>query len=407
VPVVSALDLDQLASTLRVVRESTGVLEPGAALRVHLEPDPASLTASLFASGPFGATFITKQVLFMDHQVESSLEAATLNPRILGGVPIPVTTPAPATDTTPPAPLPGTTTPPAPGSAQTPAGVPGLLGQITGSVPFRTEVPVSVEAEWSVTDSAGAALGSSDFAAPDGLTSLSATLVMAPELFEASAAVPAPTSRVVVAKVRLAAAGITGSWVTLPSVPVSVAPLGIPTVAALFRHTNFSGHHNNKPGFVLVVVPGGALSSTAAVVAALGAIRSALAPLQSIARFATIYAGLGSISSAISAQPHLQFRSAASIPNLNAIEMISHWRGDVEAEDQVSALAVVGMPGRAVKFYNDRDFKGASITLTVGQELHALVTWLNTANPSSSPAGAISVQGGASSYADSISSMSF
>jgi len=89
--------------------------------------------------------------------------------------------------------------------------------------------------------------------------------------------------------------------------------------------------------------------------------------LQSFAGFASFLLGLSDLTQAVSVSPHVQFRATNRIHNLNDITLIqnSWYENDIEAEDELSSLILIGPTGRGVKCCNDRDLDSGEGQFTV------------------------------------------
>lgn len=82
------------------------------------------------------------------------------------------------------------------------------------------------------------------------------------------------------------------------------------------------------------------------------------------------------------------FVSADRIPNLNEIDTIleAHYLGpipvnDVEAEDTISSLVFFGPPGRQLRCFQHRNYRGEHLTVTTGSACLAIVNELVNVPP--------------------------
>jgi hypothetical protein len=364
--------LTNLAQSLQVVRSGPAEVRPGQRVGVKVIPPASELRVTDVLDGAFDVSFLTKNIRFGDATVEPALDAASLNPQILGGMPIP--------------------------GLATIEGIPALLGRLTGSIPIPADLPVRVEVKWSVRDSdtnrtdisgqAGTA-----FLAPDGLGSPEASFVFPPQVVElTSTPAPPAVQRFIRASVSLTAGGTSTPFVDLPDVPVLIPALPVPTVLALFLHTNFEPRQNDDDGAVLIVVPSNSpLRTVEQLQPLLNALESTVSSLSSFAGFAAFLLGLRDLTAALPAQPHVQFRATDGIGNLNDITLIQRgiFENDTEAEDELSSLIFIGPAGKVVQCFNARNFDNGEgqIDITIGQQLFAVVRNLHSRSPVSEPTG--------------------
>lgn len=379
--------LESLARSLSIVRDGPAVLEPGQPVNVRLAPDPSRLTATDILRAPVDLTFLAKNIRYGDATLEPNLEPSHVNSEVLGGLPIVGT-----------------------------SGVPSLLGQIEGTIPIPVQVGVRVDVRWSVRDDRGEELTEGDqFVAPDGLESLAATLSFAVNTVELTTSdpVPAPALRQIHAEVKLTAGGTETGFIPLPSVPVFVPSIPIPTVLAMFLHTNF------QRGAVLVVVPASSpLRSIDETRTLLDTLRGQVARLTSFANFVAFLTGLDQLRSALAAQPHVQFRVADAIRNLNNITLVHDSTSvlgvglnDTEAEDELSSMVLIGPESRRVELFVARnlDDDEGQLNVAVGPELFAMIRSLHARNPSTTPEGRSQVVRASdeSTFGDELSSLRF
>jgi len=276
-----------------------------------------------------------------------------------------------------------TTVPPTTGT-----GVPGFIGRLTGQLPVPTQVPVNLDVEWSIRDTGGNTLGEGmDYTAPSGLIAPSVEVMFLPAFVElTTTTLNAPTvERRLHARVRLAAGGQTTGWRDLPELPLQVPGIAIPTVLVSFLNTNFTGA-------ALVMVPESSpLVGISTLQDTLTRVYNLLQPLSSIARFASLVAGLDVLTTALRNEPRLVFQKKDQIGNLNDIDLITRgwFSNDTEAEDELSSMILVGPPLRAAECFNDRSFNDdeGKYTLVARQNLHALVRSLHPMPPTSGPVG--------------------
>ncbi|HEX6289541.1 MAG TPA: hypothetical protein VFZ66_10140 [Herpetosiphonaceae bacterium] len=367
--------LNNLAKTLRIDLTGPAQPAPGQTATAQIVPQLSDIGVTEVLDGVVNVTWITKDVRFSTAKLEPTLAAAGLDPKILGGIPLGGITPL--------------------------EGVPGLLGQLTGSIPLptTTTVPISVEVEWSITDERGTTLTlGTDFLAPEGLTNPTVSVIFAPETAELTTdnPLPAPIRRNLNARVRLTASGTQTAFIPLPSIPILVPALPLPTILALFLHTDFQARSGDDDGAVLIVVPANSpFGSLQQLQPTLNQLQGAASTLASFASFAAFVAGLSELTGALTAQPFVQFRSTNEIGNLNDITLIQRgfFENDTEAEDELSSLIFIGRKDKKVQLFNARDFdtdEGA-FTLTIGRNLFVIVRNLHSAEPAEEPDGSLKV----------------
>ena len=298
-------------------------------------------------------------------------------------------------------------------------GVPGLIGQITGTIPIPSPVDVSMNVTWTLRSGPQPTdpllIAGTDYVAPSGLSAAAATVLFLPQTVEATSGTPTPAAvtRYIHAAVTLSGAGVTTTPRNLPAIPVTVPGVGIPTVLLTSIDANLLGA-------ALVMVPANSpFTSLAALTPALNTLQSTLAPLSTVARFAAFLAGLSDLVGPLVSQPNIQFRQADSIANLNDITLIQRawYENDTEAEDELSSIIVIGHTGRNVECFNARDFGTGEgkFTLTVPGQLVAFSKNLHSATPASGPNGnELTVNNAATggwfytgSFGDSLSSVRF
>lgn len=389
--------LQGILDSLRVQRIAGGTPQPGQLVEVELVPPLTGLSVTDVLTGELDLTWVAKDVLFGTADVEPSFLPADLSAATTRGQPA-VTSVGGLVD------LPG---------------VPGLLGQLQGSMPLSTasSLPVSASISWQVLDAQGGPLSSDQYSAPGGLTSPRLSVAFVPAFFELGDPVPAAQTRNLRVTVSLSAGGVTVGPRQLPDLSVPVAPLAVPTVLALFLHRDFAARSGSDDGAVLVVVPEssplGSVEALNPILETLSSVAGALRAITALSGFAT---GLGVLRSAL-AQPHGVFRRANRIDNLNEIDLIqrSFFENDTEAEDELSSLILVGRSGRGAHCCNARDLNTGEgdFTVSAGSSLITLVRNLHSIAPAvefgTLVVGTVPPGGPfqASDFGDSLSSLEF
>lgn len=353
--------LQGLEGQFIAVRDGPELVSAGQPVICRVLQATPLLTATDLVSAPVDLTWITKDVRFLNFGPESALDvtpfqSASLQPLLQGGMPARV-------------PVIGNLV----GTQELP-GVPGLLGQLAGAIPIPVPNPVGVSVHWEVLDENHNPLTTVQFSAPGGVDSLAVTLTFPIQVEELSAgSAPTTVRRFVRATVTLTAGTTTYSF-TLPDLPLLLPAIGIPALVAFFLHTNFAAASGDDSGAALIVVPSDSpLQSLAQLQPVLDALQQVASTLTAAAEFASLILGLQALSSALAAQPHVQFRVADSIGNFNDITLISRpwYQNDTEAEDELSSLIFLGPPGKALKCYNDRQQNEGEgwFELTIGRKI--------------------------------------
>jgi hypothetical protein len=395
--------LQNLASTFSAVRSGPQEVLPGQPVVVKLVPSSAAdLRVTDLLQGALSLTWISKDVRFEDHTIEPAMTAdpfdpATIDTLLEGGMPARV-------------PLVGGV-----GGFENLPGTPGQIAQLAGSFPVAVEVPIHLSVVWEVLDADAATVlaeGSSTFTAPMGTTSPEVAFLFAPQTIELTNTLSIPvTRRFIRATVTLTAGSTTHSF-ALPNIPVDVPAIPIPTVIVFFRHINFAAVSGDDDGAAFIVVPHNSpLKSAAELQDTLNTLESTLSSLRSVAELAAFLLGLSELTSALSAQPHVQFRvtnASNNFDNFNSVTLISGFLNDIEAEDEMSSLIFIGPTRRQVRCFRDRNRQGSRFLLTIGSALHVIVRSLHSKSPISEPDPAlIEVSATQRSFGNELSSLSF
>ena len=410
---VSLEVLQSLASTFTTVLDGAPQVQPGKPVTLRLVPATAeNLRVTDIVPARVNLTWITKSVRFSTHTVEpafqgTSFDPSSINALLAGGMPARV---------------------PAVGSLTTEAlqGIPGELAQLAGELPIPVEVPVRLAVSWEVLDEAGNPI-TTGFSAPGGMAGPEVQLEFDVQTVELTTSMGAPVARRSVrATVTLTAAGTTFSF-PLPPVQLQLPAIPVPTVVAFFLHRNFAGSQGDDDGAALVIVPNDSpLRSLSQLQSQLGTLRTAVAAVAHLAGFASFLTGIDALSGALSAQPNVEFRvanSANDFDNFNDVTLLEKFLGiifgwtNIEAEDELSSMLVIGPAGKRVQLFNHRDQQanGGRFDVTVGSKLHVTIPDLHSAAPVSGPdGGEVAVNtappGGIfqpSSFGDELSSLRF
>ncbi|HVG31061.1 MAG TPA: hypothetical protein VM864_15225 [Pyrinomonadaceae bacterium] len=283
----------------------------------------------------------------------------------------------------------------------------GTLGAITGNlpVPLATSVTPRVTVEWKVKRGRRELKRGEDYIAPDGLNGIDLPLVLLPVfdefrlnsrgqpvapglfLFEVTAKVtlsvlyrdippplPPPTSPIKEAKAEAQV-----------SIRLQLPGLLLPTVLVMTEDSNLRGA-------ALVVVPKNSpVKSLEKIMETLRPIEAVLRKVTAVAKLAAFLTGLSDLLFILDNQPHVVFIARDEIKNLNSIDLIQNaWYtlNDIEAEDEISAMIMIGPNERMVTCYVRRDLKDGdgAFSLSLGSGNWAAIRYLHTTKPVSEPA---------------------
>jgi hypothetical protein len=262
------------------------------------------------------------------------------------------------------------------------------------------EVPVRTTITWSIVDSDGGVLTENrDYVAPVGMAGPLLELLLLPKFRELrrplvtrrnEPAEPLPTTEKRTLHVRfvLAARGVTKPDelnTDHPTLDLLAPIVRIPTILACFVHPNFRGE-------VLLLVPDESpLADASQVVAVINRLQRDLWPLRSVVWIASFLTGIGLLASALANEPRMAFTRADDVPNTNEIDLVTKrpWQNDIEAENNVSSIILIGPNDRKVLISNDREHRPnqGQFTLTVGDTLFTAVRDLRSVQPGSEPDG--------------------
>jgi hypothetical protein len=284
--------------------------------------------------------------------------------------------------------------------AMRPPGIGGGLAQVQASwmVPTEVATPLKLTVDWKVTDANGNELKAPNPAqneigqllAPAGLSLPELSVVLRPEVRELSTAPDlTPVIRKVSATVTLEALGVQFGPLDLPPVDVPVLPLLVPTVLVMFLDKNFATAGNSA---ALVVLPSNSpFGSVGDIVNKLNALRAPLDALKDFLDLGAFFTGIPNVVGWLNAVPHV-WVATADVANLNDITLIhydSWFENDIEAEDELSSLVLIGPAGRVARLFNARNFNSneGQLDVTVPDSLMVQVADLHSATPSTTPSG--------------------
>lgn len=305
---------------------------------------------------------------------------------------------------------------------------------------LRTAIPVKLEVTWGVEDVDGTPLGPDQAVTHAGVTqkALQTAVMVLPDFVELRRdQVLTTKTRYVTATARLTVTitSPTGgdprdvsADVPLLRHPITVPSIPVPTAAFFFHDDNLgvrdgelaSGHQ-----FLLIVVPAdSAIVGISALRDACDTLRrlsSTASQLVQLAGFVGVglpsLTGLGLGLDAVIGALNLHritgdvgvsVVSGDKISNLNDIDMIlgGFLENDIEAEDEISSLVLLGPPGRRLKVFRDRDLSGRGMILTSSDLCITIVRSLAGIPPVTEPPG-LSVQTAPPSLNNRISSIAF
>jgi hypothetical protein len=443
------LDLLQvLAANLHITSSVDGLIDPGTTIRLQLPIDLSMLRVPSIEQGDVALDFLAKNVLFADDSMPTAQQgqsplAALSNyisdsKNVLAGMPPPV----------------GITT----------TDVPGFVGQAAGAIPMVVERPVQLTINWRVVSGAiqppgvqqpppvqptggrhgiippitrppggefttghtppPPAVPGTDFLAPRGLTGPEVEFIFLPKFVELTNQTLLPVDAYsIFADVTLTALGDQVGPITLGPIPVLVPQIGVPTVAAFFRHSYYRPLSSNTPGWVFVLVPmDSPFRGLSDLMPALTKIQTTLGNLRSVVSIASFLLGLSTLTNAIDGAPALQFAADSEIDDLeNIVFQQGHWYNfeifgsvtDYDADDAICSMILLGAPGQEVSIFTDSSLGGDGVAIETGADMWAALDSLNWSKESDGkallrPASALmGVNGQPDTFASKASSITF
>ncbi|MBD0371204.1 MAG: hypothetical protein ICV60_10245 [Pyrinomonadaceae bacterium] len=268
---------------------------------------------------------------------------------------------------------------------------------LAGTAQLLTQVPVEIQVTWSVTLNGKPLKSGTDFLATNNVEGPSVAFLFKPEFIDLGFSKnPFPARLVIKATVRLRAWPTNGAIATaIPTaqvskditleLPLSLMPLEIPTILALFRNEQFRAlpDDNLDGGFVLMVVPSYSYLQglTEQMNDLLVKIDEVVRPIRTLLGLAAFLSGLTILRQALSAQPMVRLRHG-DIDDLTDIHMrvetlfgADLLNRDLRPNDRVSSLIFMAPKGRKVGCYNDQnqaEGEGA-FAVDVGDEMITLI----------------------------------
>jgi hypothetical protein len=412
--------LTALLGAISAVRVGPQEVSPGQPVRVHLVPPVGDLQVPALLQGAVDLTFLTKSDRFADALGVPAPDANS-SPDLPGylGDPNKVVGGQPIADVDVPLsgpPLKGGALPvsvaganpadlgtlpsleePASSAANALSGVPGLLGQLVGTIPVPVMAPVQVAVTWTVLKD-GTEVASSATTWEMLGSGSDVQFVFAQVFAELTNAGPTLAHYEIIASVTLSVGSDSAGPVPLQPVPVDIPTVGIPSIAALFDTTQFGGANpgaDDDKAVMLLVPSNSPLASTRDANAAwqqlnglIGTVTSAinavlLSPLTSAAtaaELALFLAGLGRLGSAVqayvggTAKWPLQIVIGDGDDGVGDLSDVKYDEGVItdrfdNFDDSVYSLILVAVPAVQLLLGTDDSYKGTTLTVTPGPEM--------------------------------------
>ena len=317
-----------------------------------------------------------------------------------------------------------------------------LLSAVGDLIPtetvLRTAIPVKIEVTWGVEDVDGTPLGSDQAVTHAGADqkALQVAVMVLPDFVELRREQELTTkTRYVTAKAKLIVtivdpgSGMSrdiSAEVPLLRYPITVPAIPVPT-AAIFFHADDLGVSNGALAsghqFALVAVPkDSAIAGISALRDACDTLRRLTATASQLVQLAG-FAGVGLPSLTglglgldtllnalnlhkITSNVGVAFVAGDTVRNMNNIDLIYGTWNDIEAEDEISSLVLLGPPGRRLSLHQHRGFEGRIATITSSERCITIVNKLTSVPPVTEPPGNAE-QGGGPTLDNRISSIAF
>jgi len=340
----------------------------------HANPLAVSGTVEVrkIVQQPISLQWISEDVLFAPVSTPPSPDDLTVPPTITDQLPVQPSIPVVGTPV--------------------PAGVPGAIGLLTGTMPVfeildeLVSTTATIEARWRVLDENRVPIttfgwstnpgikgkGSEFFPPVDHILNNAVELTLIPPFVDfVSLSPPAPVRRWIQAHFRLTAAGVSTPWIDLEQA-VDLVPLAIPTVLLLFFDPDFAGPS-------LMVLPANSQLGPDSVLTILKSVRTELDTIKELVDFVGLFIDLVNALDPVWAELEMAWTKADEIANLNDIDVVGSpwwavWQNDREAEDEFASLMFFGAPGRSLQAFNDRGFNDDEGELVVNLGLEMAVT---------------------------------
>lgn len=268
------------------------------------------------------------------------------------------------------------------GTATAPAGtaqgdVSQLLAQLNLSIPR-----IDIKVQWTVRvpDDAGGyreGVEGSDFVAPTGVNLPTLEMLVVPPIVELTAeAIGATVANLsaeppsiplqrwcLFARVTATLGDAPPLARELGPIPLLVAPLPIPTVVALCSRRNFNIVGKSKA--LIISPPHVASSSLEDLNEVLQTAYTVLGRLRTVGRVAGWLLGVGSVLRLLQAT-YIAYYGREFINHLDDYPLHTRqWWDDVDINDDVESMVVLGPPGAEVEFYNEKNLRSGEGILIV------------------------------------------
>ena len=310
---------------------------------------------------------------------------------------------------------------------------------LTGTAQLLTQIPVEIRVKWSVSDGERTLEPGVDFLATNNLQGPAVDFFFKPAFLELGTVRPLvdDSLRIITARVTLVARlnnvapnapntavpkEVVSKEVKLPLI-LSLVPLEIPTMLALFRHSDFKSLEDDlTAGFVLMVVPQHSYLQdlTEVMNDLLVRLDEAVRPIRTLVGLAAFLTGLTILRHALAAQPILRIRHG-DIGDLDNIHMrvdtrfgLDILKRDLRPDNRASSLVFIAPPGRKVECFASKIFlenglppffPSGAFTVSTGVEMFVVLHNLETNTLNNTPGVEVVVTAG--SFNDSISSVKF
>jgi hypothetical protein len=282
--------------------------------------------------------------------------------------------------------------------------------------------PVRIDVEWAVVGPAGDLADGVDYVT-SAVEPLAAGFIVKPPFVPSVVDLdPNPLDGWLIrARVTVSVGTLAGTRREL-LLPISLAPLPVPELAALFRHDHFKPYEDdNAPGFLLLVVPD--WSPVRAIGETFNDLMDdldrAMRPLRTLAGIAAFLSGIEALRLAAAGQPMTRVHPG-DVPDLDDVIMrvettlgMDWLNRDLRAGDRTTAIIVFGPPGTTFAFYDDEKYDLShgewAFQLTTGLEMAVVVPDLRPAKPPTLPPMKFEVlqHGGGASFNDNLTSVRF
>ncbi|MCY8953215.1 hypothetical protein MOE39_05010 [Bacillus cereus] len=279
---------------------------------------------------------------------------------------------------------------------------------LRGPIPLVQKIPISLEVTWSIQDERGNNTQEGDtFLAPDGLNGFQASFIFIPSCIVELTNDPhmlstySPKRYNLIANVILRAGKVVNEegeeeeivlQVNLPSVPILVLPMAVPTIFTVFSNRHFTTiesdcyHSSERQGEVLVLVPPNSpLRSIENMLQLISNLKDKASALSTLPDFFLFKLGLETLYDALQSNCEIQFRVGIDF-KLKCIQSCNQgW------QDKINSFIFIGSPGQTIQCFNydhPASTDKGMFTLTINslhKNCYALARKLDSANPDTEP----------------------